>query len=66
MLNTVSNNYLSNCDLINKYNLKNIHHIPRLKKIVLDFNLFDFLNSSDFNLKEQTDSNSQIKSFIIL
>jgi len=65
MLNTVSNNYLSNCDLINKYNFKNIHRIPRLKKIVLDFNLFDFLNSSDFNLKEQTDSNSQIKSFII-
>ena len=37
MLNTVSTKYLSNCDLINKYNLKNIHNVPRLKKIVLDF-----------------------------
>ena len=35
-------NYLSNCDLINKYNLTSVHHIPKLDKINLELNLKDF------------------------
>ena len=65
-LNIVSNTYFSNCDLINKYNFKSLHKIPKLKKVVIDFTLSDFLISSDFSSsKEQTDSSVQIKSFII-
>ena len=66
MLNTKYNNYLSNCDLINKYNLKSVYNTPKLDKIILDFNLVDFLNAIDSSsAKEQTDSNIQIKAFIV-
>jgi hypothetical protein len=66
MLNTKYNNYLSNCDLINKYNLKSVYNTPKLDKIILDFNLVDFLNAIDSSsVKEQTDSNTQIKAFIV-
>ena len=61
-----SESYLSNCDLINKYNFKNVHEIPELKKIVLELNLEDFLLSCDFSQKEQTDSNIQIRAYIII
>ena len=61
-----SESYLSNCDLINKYNFKNVHEIPELKKIVLELNLEDFLLSCDLSQKEQTDSNIQIRAYIII
>jgi len=61
-----SESYLSHCDLINKYNFKNVHEIPELKKIVLELNLEDFLLSCDFSQKEQTDSNTQIRAYIII
>jgi len=65
-LNAKSTNYLSNCDLINKYSLKSLYCAPKTSKIVLDFNLLDFLNAIDSNhTKEQTDSNSQIRAFTI-
>lgn len=60
-LNFFSNDYLSNCDLLNKYNLKSTHEIPKLRKIVLDFNLADLIGASENRDKEQTDSNIQIK-----
>lgn len=60
-LNFISNDYLSNCDLLNKYNLKSTHEIPKLKKIVIDFNLSDLIGASEARDKEQTDSNIQIK-----
>jgi len=60
-LNFISNNYLSNCDLLNKYNIKSTYEIPNLKKIILDFNLIDLIEASDNLNKEQTDSNTQIK-----
>ena len=60
-LNFISNDYLSNCDLLNKYNLKSTHEIPKLKKIVIDFNIADLIGASDARDKEQTDSNIQIK-----
>ena len=53
--------YLSTYDLINKYNIKSIHQVPKLKKIVIDFNLEDFLSACDLQGKEQTDSNVQIQ-----
>lgn len=60
-LNFISNDYLSNCDLLNKYNLKSTHEIPKLKKIVIDFNIADLIGASDARDKEQTDSTVQIK-----
>jgi len=60
-LNFFSNDYLSKCDLLNKYNLKSVHELPKLKKIVLDFNLADLISASENRDKEQTDSNIQIK-----
>lgn len=38
------NDYLSNCDLINKYNCINTNTIPRIKSIVLELPLFQFIN----------------------
>ena len=52
-LNILSNTYFSNCDLINKYNLKSLHNTPRLKRVVIDFNLSDFLMSSDFSFPKE-------------
>lgn len=34
--------YLLNCDLINKYSLKNIHKKPKLSKIIVHFSLKNF------------------------
>jgi len=58
--------YISNCDLINKYNIKNIHQIPKLDKIVLELDLKDLLNSYETVVKDQTDSVAQVKAFLIL
>ena len=44
-------NYLSNCDLINKYNLTSVHHIPKLDRINLELNLKDFLEFMKFQVK---------------
>ena len=59
-------NYLSNCDLINKYNLTSVHHIPKLDKINLELNLKDFLGSYEIVGKDQTDPTIQAKAFISL
>ena len=59
-------NYLSNCDLINKYNVKSVYQIPKLDKIVLELDLKDLLNSYEISSKDQTDSVAQIKAFLIL
>jgi len=40
------NSYLSDCDLINKYNLQNIYTKPRLKNIVVEFSIKNEINSS--------------------
>lgn len=58
--------YISNCDLINKYNIKNIHQIPKLDKIVLELDMKDLLNSYETVVKDQTDSIAQVKAFLIL
>ena len=41
------NDYLSSCDLINKYNLKNIHERPQLSQIIVNVKLKDFLLASE-------------------
>lgn len=58
--------YISNCDLINKYNLTTVYNIPRVKKISLELNLKDFLLSSDLSEKNQKHALSQIKSYLLL
>jgi ribosomal protein L5 len=69
-INSLSRNdyedYISNCDLINKYNIKNVHQVPKLDKIVLELDIKDLLNSYDIPSKDQTDSVIQIKSFLVL
>lgn len=40
--NLASNSYLQNCDLINKYSVKSVFNLPRLRSLVLHFNLKDF------------------------
>ena len=58
--------YISNCDLINKYNIKSVHQIPKLDKIVLELDMKDLLNSYEISSKDQTDSVAQVKAFLIL
>jgi|TARA_A100001035_G_scaffold25981_1_gene17419 ribosomal protein L5 len=58
--------YISNCDLINKYNVKSVHQIPKLDKIVLELDMKDLLNSYEISSKDQTDSVAQVKAFLIL
>ena len=57
-------NYLSGCDLINKYNLTSVHHIPKLDNINLELNLKDLLGSYEIVGKDQTDPIIQTKAFI--
>jgi hypothetical protein len=57
--------YLSTCDLINKYNLKNLYNKPKLNKIVLELNLYSLLAASDFFDKEQTNSNIQTLAYLV-
>ena len=59
-------NYLSNCDLINKYNVKSVYQIPKLDKIVLELDLKDLLNSYEISSKDQTDSVAQINLFVYI
>lgn len=58
--------YLSNCDLINKYNFKNTNNLPRVKKISLELNLKEFLNASDLSEKNQKHILSQTRSYLLL
>ena len=48
--------YLSNCDLISKYNIKNVYCLPKIKKIVVELNFENFLNS--FNSSAENQSNT--------
>ena len=59
-------NYISRCDLINKYNIKSTYQIPELDKIVLELDMKDLLNSYEISLKDQTDSIAQVKAFSII
>jgi len=65
-LKNTNTDYLSNCDLINKYNLTNISKIPKLSKISVDISSQDILNSSEISGKNELDSELQMKAFFIL
>ena len=65
-LKSTSTNYLSNCDLINKYNLTNINKIPKLTEVAIEVSSSDILNSSEIAGKNELDSELQIKSYFIL
>jgi hypothetical protein len=60
------NQYLSHCDLLNKYNLKTLHDVPTLDKIVCEIQLKDFLNASDVGHLDQNNSLSQINSYFLI
>ena len=57
--------YLSNCDLINKYNFKSVHNIPRVKKLSLELNLKEFLVASDISEKNQKHVFSQTNIYLL-
>ena len=65
-LKNTNTNYLSSCDLINKYNVTNINKIPKLNKVGVEISSYDILNSSEIPGKNELDSELQIKSFFIL
>ena len=61
----IKNNYLSNYDSINKYNLKNIYSVPKLKNIILEFSLKNLIKASDFTNISEENNIIQHKAFIL-
>jgi len=59
--NLYYNNYISNCDLINKYNCTNINTIPKIKSIVLEIPLFQFITLLNISLNSK---NTIIKTYL--
>ena len=59
-------NYLSSCDLLNKYNLTSSYHIPKLKNINLELNLKDLSDVYEMPGKDSSDPVLQTKAFIAL
>ena len=64
-INRKFSTYLSNCDLINKYGLKNTNNIPNIKKISLELDLKDFLLASEISEKNQKHVLSQTKAYLL-
>jgi hypothetical protein len=64
--NSKFNNYLSVCDLTNKYNLKNTNESPKLFKIILEFSSLDILSACENVNRKEFDSELQLKSFFLL
>ena len=63
--NFVNSQYYSSYDLLNKYNLTSLYNKPKIKKIIIEMSLTEFLNSLD-NEQEQGRLNEidvQIKIF---
>ena len=59
--------YLNKCDLISKYNVKNVNQISNVSKIDFYIKSWDYLESSKFDLKSVNfEENSQIKSILLL
>lgn len=59
--------YLNKCDLISKYNVKNINQVTKITKIDFYIKSWDYLESSKSDLKSTNfEENSQIKSILLL
>lgn len=58
--------YLSNCDLINKYNLTALEKKPKIKNVIIELSSRDILNSIEISGKTEISSEIQIKSFFTL
>ena len=59
-------NYLSSCDLLNKYNLTSSYHIPKLKNIQFELNLKDLSDVYEMPERIHLDPILQTKVFIAL
>ena len=59
------NSYLSNLDLINKYNLESVHSVPNLQNISVTLSLNNVINACDLKNLVTKDHEIQIKSFLL-
>jgi len=64
-IKTSNGNYLSCCDLINKYSLNSLKKAPKLKKITLELSSYDILNSFESSQKNEADMDVRVNSFVI-
>ena len=64
--NSKFNNYLSVCDLVNKYNLKSANESPKLSQVIFEFSSFDILSACENSSRKELDSDLQIKTFFLL
>ena len=62
----IKNQYLSNCDLINKYNLLNIYQKPKLNKIILEFSIKNFIEALYSKENQEKFNETQIKAFLFI
>jgi hypothetical protein len=62
--NSTFNTYLSTCDLINKYLLKNVKKVPNLDKVVIEFSLND--NLKFINNTNEINTSIKLKTFFLL
>jgi hypothetical protein len=62
----IKNQYLSNCDLINKYNLLNIYQKPKLNKIILEFSIKNFIEALNSKENQEKFNETQIKAFLFI
>jgi hypothetical protein len=60
------NSYLSECDLLNKYNISNLKQQPKLDQIVVDFPISEIIKASDISNKTENDPDIQLKAFLML
>jgi len=60
------NFYLSNLDLVNKYNLQSVYLVPNLQNITLSLSLNNIISACDFKNLIIKDHEIQIKSFLLL
>lgn len=63
---TSVHNYLSTCDLINKYNLVNINKTSKLKKVILELSSRDIVAAIESLGKNEMNSEIQLKSYFLL
>lgn len=58
--------YLSNCDLINKYNFCQSEKIPFLIKVILELSSVDILNAIEKPNQNDSNSETKIRLFLII